>query len=55
MTPRELKDLKCELVDAMLKTHGMDYTFGWLRQAFIEPMSPEIEEGVLKKTLQKLK
>ena len=43
-----------EMLDLMERVHGIDYTFGWLRQAFCVPIDEEIADAVVHSTHNQL-
>lgn len=48
----KLKEAKCKLIDMMLKEYGQDFTFGWLKTAYIHYDSHDLEEGLVIHTLR---
>jgi hypothetical protein len=55
MTHNELAVLKQQMIDLMIQLRGVNYTVGWLGNAYTHPIAKDIERLVVIKTVQQLK
>jgi hypothetical protein len=55
MTHNELAVLKQQMIDLMIQLRGVNYTVGWLGNAYKHPIAKDIERLVVIKTVQQLK
>jgi hypothetical protein len=55
MTHNELAVLKQQMIDLMIQLRGVNYTIGWLGNAYKHPIAKDIDRSVVIKTVQQLK